>query len=583
MITFLTVNGVGRGHLQRTLIMSSWIEKEYGKSLVFYQGSYPQIIGSIPAGTSIETLYKIKKESAQEIVLEIARLAALSEPMVVIEDTHPSLLRFPSNVRRVVVVRPTKIDHMRRLAREVGKLVDAFFICDSPSSPTWPYNDRDTAELLQWEKWSVVGPIYREPNPEEIQTVRAKYRISKKRRVVVCSLGGGGQHKQGDRDFFVKSAAVAAYEIRLKYKDCRFLFVCGPLFPKTEEIPSIFERIESEPALHALLASSSAAIIRPGFNVVWECLAAGTPMLPITTTTVAEPITERVERLRSLKVATDRPHDLFSAEVVKAASRLRFSVCNMHAEHKVQYAFTDALRGIIKIGAGPFIQTKTAEDQKRVTLHHNFSFLKEVFVIRVVDIIAPGDPRLADLVQLCQQYGFRPTLEIVPYFASNCESLLSLVSGVEACEIVQHGYSHAPEFGQDGKPLGETGLIGNIRARAIRVRLGTGMRRIKRIFGGLFKGGYSAPYGALHPLVIRVWDELGGRYIIRPTRPKPCDHHCEPDNFECMATPPVLKIAYKELHRTAYRSNVKNILSDLKNRGCRSLLAIEAYGRNSRL
>ena len=77
------------------------------------------------------------------------------------------------------------------------------------------------------------------------------------------------------------------------------LFVRGPLVPA--RIPSSAIRDRAQEAQSAGAAKiARGTVIRAGFNTTWECLAAGTPFIPLIGITYQQPIRARVDRMASL-------------------------------------------------------------------------------------------------------------------------------------------------------------------------------------------------------------------------------------------------------------------------------------------
>lgn len=298
---FLTLNGIGQGHLVRALRICEWMQRRGRNPLIFHQGKYPAEAARRFPGVSIPALYQLPRELAQAIADNIASSALQSEPAIIVEDTHPAEVQFPPEICRILIVRPTKLDHMRMLRRDYSALFRRMIVCDHPESPTWPYSESETREILGWEGWQIAGPLYRRWTSDGIERVRARYSIAAEDRVIVLSLGGGGE-KPGtdDRNRFLQRAAQVVAPLRRQAHPPRILLICGPLFPEGAPVPEGFEVIASDPDLPSLFAVADAAVIRAGYNSVWECLSAGTPFIAFCGTTYREPTEERIESLRRI-------------------------------------------------------------------------------------------------------------------------------------------------------------------------------------------------------------------------------------------------------------------------------------------
>jgi len=240
-------------------------------------------------------------------------MAGISVPAVVVEDTHPNPIHLPAEIRRVLLVRPTSFDYLVQLNERSGSVYSAYLLCDSPDSPTWPYDEAQTRQLAAWKKWHLIGPIYRTPAADEIQEVRTRNHLSEDQEVCVFTMGGGGVHAHDphgqDIVRFLRLAMQVADVVQPPGSHVRLLFVKGPYFPLRIPIPARFEIVRDEEQMPALLKIAKGAVIRAGFNTTWECMAAGTPFIPMIGTTYAEPVPERVNRLMAFGLVpptTDR-------------------------------------------------------------------------------------------------------------------------------------------------------------------------------------------------------------------------------------------------------------------------------------
>src|SRR5262245_18289830 len=139
----LPVNKIGHGHLTRALIFAAWLRDAGRQPMIALQGSSRYGASTSIPTTNVPTLYDLPYSQSQRIVNVLAQIALISSPSVIIEDTHPRTALWPRAVRRVVVVRPTILDHMRVLNRVHAKTAAALMICDHPESLTWPYDEAE--------------------------------------------------------------------------------------------------------------------------------------------------------------------------------------------------------------------------------------------------------------------------------------------------------------------------------------------------------------------------------------------------------------------------------------------------------
>jgi hypothetical protein len=165
--------------------------------VIFTEAKYhPKGLAQFPVRL-IPSLWVAPDDVRKRVASELRSMAAISLPAVVVEDTHPNPIQLPVEIRRVLLVRPTSFEYLVRLNEHYGTTYSAYLLCDSPDSPTWPYDQAQTRRLAGRKKWHVIGPIYRTPVEAEIHAVRARYGLSEDQEVCVFTMGGGGV-KVGD-------------------------------------------------------------------------------------------------------------------------------------------------------------------------------------------------------------------------------------------------------------------------------------------------------------------------------------------------------------------------------------------------
>src|SRR5262249_50760516 len=291
---FLALNGDGLGHLVRASIACRVLHAAGEHPIIFSQGRFPLDDGSRFPGKQVPSLWKANPAVRRRVASELTSMAEISLPSTVVEDTHPSPISLSRRIRRVLLVRPTSFPYLLRLKARYGAIYSAFLLCDSPDSPTWPYSRPETDAVLTWDRWHVIGPIYRTATDADILEVRRRYSVADDQQLFVFTMGGGGghvSHPDGrDVERFVARASEIAVQLQRYSPRIRLIFVKGPYFPTAVNIASPFEIVPEEPLMPALLAAADGAFIRAGFNTTWECLAGATPFLAFVGTTFGEPV-----------------------------------------------------------------------------------------------------------------------------------------------------------------------------------------------------------------------------------------------------------------------------------------------------
>jgi hypothetical protein len=521
MAVLMTLNGFGCGHLVRATELCRWLRKAKDHPVIVHQGAYRYDLFPHIPGASIPALYRLPYATAELIANHIARYAFLSPLPVLLEDTHPAPVVWPRELTRFLLVRPTTFGYLQTLRRDHNGDYARIFVCDHPESPTWPYDEDQTAEILAWDRWLCIGPVFRQPRHANVQKLRKRYLIAPDEQVFLFSMGGGGERPgSGDGAEFARHSLAAAERIRERCKRPRLIWIRGPLSSATFRPPTEFEVIDEEADLPSFLKLARGAVIRPGFNLLWECVAAGTPFLPIIGTTYVEPVSERLIQmyrygidakadiaewfqpswLRQFREATDRARTRFATRPAAAFSK----------------AYTEALQDIRRAACAPLEQGRHADsDDSRCLreLERQVSSLSNAkrLLVRLDDVVV-DDAIVSRVIHVFRERGLHLSLEVIPYLAQINGKALDRMDQDGLLEVSQHGFAHLPdepsstlrgEFTSDVK--------GRLAAATSALCCGIGL--LKKKFGPRFKGGYSAPYDTLPPWLPEHWRSVGGKYL----------------------------------------------------------------------
>jgi len=449
-------------------------------------------------------------------------MTEISQPAVLVEDTHPNPIVLPSTIRRVLLVRPPTFEYLSLLNGRYSSVYSAFLLCDSPNSPTWPYSEAETESLVGWSKWHVIGPIYRAEGKSDIQEVRERYAVRSGQRICVFSMGGGGQHRPTDLDVerFLAIAESVAENLKRIDQEARLIFVRGPYFPSDVKIDRRFEIVPQEARMPALLAMADGAVIRTGFNTTWECLAAGTPFMPFIGTTFAEPTHERLTRLRACGLLADDVNTFWNdnrwREQFRQTCRHIFERWPGKPEGaRLKQLLLDLPQDRPKRSA-----SHRSEGEDPIAAHArisrpaaHFRFGRKIpLIIRIDDVVAP-DPALSWLLRMLSSRRLRASLEVVPYLADFDERWLDALDPAgDLFEVSQHGYAHIPRSGADGKrhefaPDSSDPTLDDDKG------ISWGKKRLEQAFPTRFSGGFSPPFDGFPTWLPSLWSEKGGKFI----------------------------------------------------------------------
>jgi hypothetical protein len=512
-LVFLALNGDGLGHLVRTAIICRALASVGERPVIFSQGIFPLDERFRFPGKKIPTLWKASRAVCRRVSAELAMMTEISQPSVLVEDTHPNPVWVSAAVRRVLIVRPSSFGHLTMLKQRYSAMYSSFLVADSPDSPTWPYSAGETAQIRTWARWHIVGPVYRAASLEDIAEIRRKYRIDGKERVCVFSMGGGGRHLPHDQDaeVFVRIATDAAHRLRAQGPPTRLIFVKGPYFPAEVGIPPQFEVVPGEPLMPALLAASDGAFVRAGFNTPWECISAGTPFFPFIGTTVNEPVDARVNKMRSLGLLPQNIDQFWHDETWRAryrqTCRLFIAACSGEPDARLFQQLVvgraEARASVTRVPPPPRQTRSPAQPRDWPP-----------FTIRIDDVASP-EPGLTWLLQLLSSRGLCATLELIPYLMDFDQAFLDRFDSTRTLfEVSQHGYAHVLRAAQHSDK-GEFSLDRDSPSANESEEIEEGATRLRGAFPDRWCGGFSPPFDGMPRWLPEYWQGLGGAFVSR--------------------------------------------------------------------
>lgn len=516
-IVMLALNGVGLGHLVRATIVCQALQSAGERPIIFSQGhDQPDGASQFP-GRYVPSLWRASDDVRRQVASDLHSMAGISLPAVVVEDTHPNPIRLPSYVRRVLMVRPTSFEYLWQLNQNYGAIYDAFVLCDAPGSPSWPYTQAQTDAVNGWERWFSIGPIYRCAGQADIEEVRRRFDITLEQRVCVFTMGGGGVQRNNDSDierFRVLSLDVAE-QIRRLDRSARFIFVKGPYVAEDLTLPPDFLIVDHEPRMAALLASAHGAVIRAGFNTMWECLVGQTPFLPLIGSTFGEPVAQRVSNLEARGLIPADVESFWNAGTWRDAFRRESNtIVETHrGEPEARLLQRLITGGDVGLPAAHYHQTKFPVSRRvygRPLTRRKHG--ARLLTIRVDDVTVPEDTLLWLLGLLASRH-LCASLEVVPYLMRIDEECIDRFdSRRRLFEVSQHGYAHVPRTTRDNrryefdpKSVSPTESDDNV------IHLGN--CALTRRFPNRFTGGFSSPFDAMPAWLPAAWHRHGGAFV----------------------------------------------------------------------
>jgi|GEM_PF-6849969 len=520
-IVLLALNGIGLGHLSRLAEIAACLHSAGEKPVLFYQSvAYPYARPDFQA-IGIQSLRKCSDDYRLRVQDGINMLCSVAGPHIFIEDTHPSNLRIRQSTRQFLVVRPTTFAYLVECRRIYERYYTGFLIADEPDSPTWPYTEEETAEIRSWKKFCFIGPVFRTAGDDDIESLRYKYGWQPDRPFFVFSMGGGGQQAgANDTERFLDEAIVVAHKIRERHPRARLLFVKGPLYKEARALPEIFESIDSEKNLPALFALAQGAVIRPGFNAVWECIHAGTPFYYIQGTVFSEPVGDKMMRLARFGLADN---DKFLDDDYTVDYKNRCAEIADRWNGQPNASFAEAIEkakapheALMEAQQAPESFSITTRSQDEQVLSALPATRPRRLFLRLDDVVSVTE-EVDFVLSLAKRYGFFTSVEVIPYLSSLREKDLEPYDdGQKNIVVSQHGYCHAlnlhnpqhirSEFTFSGLPPKED--LNNLRA---------GRAYMQAVFPNRYHNGFSAPFDQFPGWLPKALADHGWQYMLANT------------------------------------------------------------------
>lgn len=522
-IVFLTLNGVGIGHLSRAYVFCEAFRKQLQAPVVFSQGIYPTYFHRRFPGKKIKSLGRATSTEQSQIIREIASYAGISEPSIVVEDTHPAWAAFADFINRILIVRPTTFAYMRAVRKVFGASFKRFLICDHPDSPTWPFGREETAEISSWQAWNFVGPVFRSLSERNLVDVRSRYLLNSDTRLYVFTMGGGGTPGSDDPDVpnFISQGAAIGESLRIVDPRCRLVFVRGPLFPPDVALPEIFESVAEEACMPELIALANGAIIRPGFNTVWECLRANVPFVPIPGTTYMEPVEDRLAKLDRLGLTGRESIRFWGDKTWRSDFIARGNAITSRwtgqpepgAISGILEAATNKSTSRFFVGGDRNLSLDKRDERVLAAAREGLTQIQtnKCLVLRI-DALVELTPGVLWLFEECRKRKLSVSLEVVPYLTTLSEADLDRVDPVGLFEVSQHGYANLITLDNDGR-RGEFWSHSQSELLVAKQQIEDGFGKLCAAFPHRFRKGFSPPYDGLPDWLDSTWRDAGGKYV----------------------------------------------------------------------
>jgi glycosyltransferase involved in cell wall biosynthesis/predicted glycosyltransferase len=292
-ILFYSINGLGLGHLSRTVTIAKEIKEINPKADIFFF-------------TKSDNTYFLEKEGIPFFKAPAMGIGEDSgifietvmkyQPDIIVYDNffpHEGLKFAHSNgIRNVLVLRKKRKGFLENEFESYGDiytLFDSFIVAENEKG----FEIQIPSKLK--DRFIFTGPIIRSIKPSKKQN---NHSISKKE-FHICATCGGGGYKETDE--FLKTILETQKKARNKVKKLKFTVITGPYYKKDikkRKIEGVVIR-EFEPDIIGLMESCDMIISRAGYNTVNEIMSLRKPSILVPVETKEDCQLERAKDVES--------------------------------------------------------------------------------------------------------------------------------------------------------------------------------------------------------------------------------------------------------------------------------------------
>lgn len=474
-ILFHAINGVGLGHLNRSIIFAKTLKKlaphidiriatetKFTKMLddsnfMYYKLPYSHV------DITKHSLGLIKNENKKNMVKIINEF----NPDIIIYDTYPfyEVLNDPCSIGRknILVLRKLNNAFLKNmLTGDAMKKID--FIIFPHTEEEFEKRGVTPDDIKKTGvKFKFTGSLIKDINENILNDIKRKYRITSDKFNILVIAGGGGEdeYNRGVKSFFDVIKNVNQ-KIKSKIRKLNLIVITGPLFKGKLKINGAAVK-SFEPDIMELMKSVNLVISTGGYNICNEICRVETPAIIIPLPRHEESQKERADLLAKSEAITsmDMNEDKISnliTNLYNNPSKLNmmkksFKKINLKVGNEV------AAREILKI-----IQNK---DKKQVVhdpiLKHffeNFYGLKKITV--VIPTYNRNDILRNCLISIFRQNYPKDKYEVIVVDDGSTDNTEKMIKSLNPkCNLKYFYWPRTEEF-KLGEPKNRAGLARNI-------------------------------------------------------------------------------------------------------------------------
>lgn len=312
-ILFHAINGVGLGHLNRTLILAKGLKvldcdtriitnakfTKYldGEGIKYYK--LPHAIYGDKFGKNIILMKKENKKFMKSVIEGF-------NPDTMVYDTYPfyEILndKCSKNRTNILILRKLKDEFLRKLLDD--PIMNKFQLVILPHTLEEFEKSgvsKDIMDRLSSEKFVFTGPLVKDIKIENINKIKKRYGIKGNKFNILATAGGGGTDQKYNLgvDSFFGMVKSMSYMLGSKIKNLNLIIIKGPYYENDINAKNATVK-KFELNLMELISAVDLVISTAGYNITNEICKTKTPAIMVPLPRHAESQHERIANLENI-------------------------------------------------------------------------------------------------------------------------------------------------------------------------------------------------------------------------------------------------------------------------------------------
>ena len=326
-IIMFSINGIGLGHLSRTINIANSIKKiNKDVDILFITKSKSTFLLKKHKYNFVQIENEFDDYSVTKNSKIIKEITTMFKPNIFIIDSPaieyclPEIISFGNefcNIKKIYILRHQKEFLMRDLFLYGEKYFSKILIphIEEEFFAYSPYAENTKELILSSKKIEFVGNIFKEIDKVKITKIKEKYNVNDGDYLIVINGGGGGLDNFSDSPKKIFQKINKMYEmLNEKIKNLKIIIITGPYFNEQISINPEIQTVKEEENNLELFSLSKFVISSAGYNSFNELWGIKKPTLFIPLKRGCEDQSLRVKNLEKKGAAILIKDDLSDLE-----------------------------------------------------------------------------------------------------------------------------------------------------------------------------------------------------------------------------------------------------------------------------